>query len=160
MPWRLIHLQPALADTVRYPQLGRPASQPGLLHLLAPSKTEAPYRYFTFGPSARSKRLLCPRLTSVDPSRHLSMPLARTADRQTSPGRTHPPSRLCPPHLRLNFPYKVPDFEDNGLLIQHSRLLCDSCSSGQRFAFSFLQIPPHDGHPCPRLSGSVLPPSV
>lgn len=26
--------------------------------------------------------------------------------------------------------------------------LSASCSSGQRFAFSFLQIPPHDGHPC------------
>ena len=27
-------------------------------------------------------------------------------------------------------------------------LICGSCSSGQRFAYSFLQIPPHDGHPC------------
>src|SRR5271157_1911669 len=26
--------------------------------------------------------------------------------------------------------------------------LSASCSSGQRFAYSFLQIPPHDGHPC------------
>ena len=43
---------------------------------------------------------------------------------------------------------QVPDFEDNGLLIRHSRLVCDSCSSGQRFAFGCLQIPPHDGHPC------------
>ena len=27
-------------------------------------------------------------------------------------------------------------------------LICGSCSSGQGFAYSFLQIPPHDGHPC------------
>ena len=27
-------------------------------------------------------------------------------------------------------------------------LICDSCSSDQRFAYSFLPIPPHDGHPC------------
>ena len=27
-------------------------------------------------------------------------------------------------------------------------LLCDFCPSDQRFAYSFLQIPPHDGHPC------------
>ena len=27
-------------------------------------------------------------------------------------------------------------------------LICGSCSSGQRFAYSFFQIPPHDGHPC------------
>ena len=26
--------------------------------------------------------------------------------------------------------------------------LSASCSSSQRFAYSFLQIPPHDGHPC------------
>ena len=26
--------------------------------------------------------------------------------------------------------------------------LCDFCSSDQRFACTFLQIPPHDGHPC------------
>ena len=27
-------------------------------------------------------------------------------------------------------------------------LICGSCPSGQGFAYSFLQIPPHDGHPC------------
>ena len=27
-------------------------------------------------------------------------------------------------------------------------LICDFCPSGQRFACSFLQIPPCDGHPC------------
>ena len=27
-------------------------------------------------------------------------------------------------------------------------LICGFCPSGQRFAYSFLQIPPHDGHPC------------
>ena len=29
----------------------------------------------------------------------------------------------------------------------HLVALCDFCSSGQRFAYTFLQIPPHDGHP-------------
>src|SRR5207253_8859538 len=43
---------------------------------------------------------------------------------------------------------QVLDFEDIGLLIQLARLLCDFCSSGQRFACGFLQIPPRDGHPC------------
>src|SRR5262245_45639847 len=43
---------------------------------------------------------------------------------------------------------QVSDFEDHCLLIQPYRLLCGSCSSGQRFAYSFLQIPPRDGHPC------------
>ena len=27
-------------------------------------------------------------------------------------------------------------------------LICDFCPSDQRFAYNFLQIPPHDGHPC------------
>ncbi len=43
---------------------------------------------------------------------------------------------------------QVPGFEDIGLLTHCDRLVCDFCSSGQCFAFSFLQIPPHDGHPC------------
>src|ERR1700704_7123910 len=43
---------------------------------------------------------------------------------------------------------QVLDFEDIGLLIQLARLICDFCSSGQRFACGFLQIPPRDGHPC------------
>ena len=53
-----------------------------------------------FGPSAGSIDLLCPRLTSADPSRRLSAPVALPADRQISPGNAHQPSRLCPPHLR------------------------------------------------------------
>src|SRR5690625_1712227 len=46
------------------------------------------------------------------------------------------------------------DFRDICLLIQHDRLKCDSCTSGQRFAFGFLQIPPHDEHPCRSASSS------
>ena len=43
---------------------------------------------------------------------------------------------------------QVSGFEDLRLLTHCGRLLCDSCSSGQCFAFGFLQIPPRDGHPC------------
>ena len=43
---------------------------------------------------------------------------------------------------------QVSNFEDIGLLIQLDCLICDFCSSSQRFACGFLQIPPHDGHPC------------
>ena len=35
---------------------------------------------------------------------------------------------------------------DRSLTLIHS--LYDSCSSGQSFAASFLQIPRHQGHPC------------
>ncbi|MBO7103824.1 MAG: hypothetical protein J6W02_09095 [Bacteroidaceae bacterium] len=30
-------------------------------------------------------------------------------------------------------------------------LVSSFCTSGQMFAYGFLQIPPHDGHPCFRL---------
>src|SRR6266496_4195655 len=43
---------------------------------------------------------------------------------------------------------QVSDFEDSCLLIQLDCLICDFCSSSQRFACGFLQIPPRDGHPC------------
>ncbi len=45
-------------------------------------------------------------------------------------------------------PVQVLGFDDNGRLTPHDCLICDFCSSGQCFAFGFLQIPPHDGHPC------------
>ena len=50
---------------------------------------------------------------------------------------------------------QVSDFKDNCLLIQHDRLICDFCSSGQRFACGFLQSTPHDGNLAVRLT---LPP--
>ena len=51
---------------------------------------------------------------------------------------------------------QVSDFEDNCLLIQHDRLICDSCSSGQRFACGFLQPTPRDANLAVRL---ILPPA-
>ena len=61
---------------------------------------------------------------------------------------------------------QVLGFEDIGLLTRYGRLVCDFCSSGQCFAFGFLQIPPHGGHlcrsancsPC-RASSGLSPPS-
>jgi len=40
------------------------------------------------------------------------------------------------------------DFESICPLIRCGCLLCGSCSSNQRFACGFLQIPPRGGHPC------------
>ena len=34
--------------------------------------------------------------------------------------------------------------------------VCSSCPSDRDFAYSFLQIPPHDGHPCCSANGSPL----
>jgi len=43
---------------------------------------------------------------------------------------------------------QVLGFGRNRILTRSLSLLCDFCSSGQRFAFGFLQTPPHDGSPC------------
>jgi hypothetical protein len=37
-------------------------------------------------------------------------------------------------------------------------LICSFCSSGRDFASGFLQIPPHDGHPCPWLTVGAINP--
>ena len=73
-----------------------------------------------------------------------------------APGRPGPSGSLKPhllerlnknlcPENRMRY---IWDFEDSGLLIRHDRLICDFCSSNQRFACGFLQIPPRGGHPC------------
>lgn len=43
---------------------------------------------------------------------------------------------------------QVLGFEDSCLLTHCERLIYDFCSSGQCFAFDFLQISPRDEHPC------------
>jgi hypothetical protein len=71
---------------------------------------------------------------------------------------------LIPAASTSAVPVQVPGFEDSGLLTHCVRLLCDSCSSGQCFAFGFLQIPPRGRHPCrsanrsPCRVGRGLPP--
>ena len=55
------------------------------------------------------------------------------------------------PHLPATFTGTSSNFGTSSLLADLSvfpSLICGSCSSGQGFAYSFLQIPPHDGHPC------------
>ncbi len=71
---------------------------------------------------------------------------------------------LMPAAYTSTVSVQVPGFEDIGLLTHCDRLVCDFCSSGQCFAFSFLQIPPRDRHPCrsanrsPCRAGRGLPP--
>ena len=59
--------------------------------------------------------------------------------------------RALSPHLPATFTGTSGNFWTSASFAALSvfpSLICGSCSSGQRFAFSFLQIPPHDGHPC------------
>src|SRR5262249_12900176 len=64
------------------------------------------------------------------------------------PGYCAPPFPLMPAASTSKLSVQVLDFEEYCLLIQLCRLICGFCSSGQRFAHSFLRIPPRDGHPC------------
>src|SRR5215472_7683670 len=69
------------------------------------------------------------------------------ADRQISPAIPHSPSRLYLSDLRRSLPCKhwaSRDWPAHPAAPPRSA----SCSSGQRFAYSFLQIPSRDGHPC------------
>ena len=55
------------------------------------------------------------------------------------------------PHLPATSTGTSSNFWTSSLLADLSvfpSLICGSCPSGQGFAYSFLQIPPHDGHPC------------
>jgi hypothetical protein len=121
-----------------------------------------------FSPSyCRFSALLRPRLTSEHPSQHLTMLVALW--------QTFRPPRviratflLMPVNFTLYHSVQVLGFSDMGhltLLQRLSRFICRKlltltgqhaavqrcafvCSSGQHFAFGFLQISPLDEHPC------------
>ena len=100
-----------------------------------------------FGPSTRSRCLLCPLLTSATSSRRLSTTLAlgKVTD---LPGYCAPTFTLMPAAYMYSLSGQVSGFGGSCLLTQTAHLLCDSCSSGQRFAYSFLRISPRGEHPC------------
>src|SRR6266536_1704940 len=115
--------------------------------LLARIEVCCPTPVFHVRPFAILRPLLWPRLTSGDPSQHLSMSVAlRQTARSPRVWRTHLPAYAC----RI---YVAACRARTGLCIYWPAYpaappLSASCSSGQRFASSFLQIPPRDGHPC------------
>ncbi len=81
---------------------------------------------------------------------------ANDSARETSPLKV----RTLFPHLPATFTGTSGNFGASSLLADlpiFPSLICDSCPSGQGFAYSFLQIPPHDGHPTVQLCASSLP---
>ena len=59
--------------------------------------------------------------------------------------------RTLSPHLSATSTRTSGNFWTSSLLADLSvfpSLICDFCPSDQGFAYSFFQIPPHDGHPC------------
>ena len=122
------------------PTLGSSAQSSQRAHLTIRSQQVQPF-------SCRLGNLIRPLLTSATPSRRLATPVAhRQNDR--SPRVRRMTFTLIPAAYTSAAPVQVLGFEDIGLLTHCGRLVCDSCTSGQCFAFSFLQIPPRSGHPC------------
>lgn len=108
---------------------------------------QAPTIVITFGPSARSDE---PTMPSADFCRFIPPPRSDGSTWQIGrpPRVRHATFTLIPAASTSTSSVQVPGFEEICLLTRCGRLICDSCSSGQCFAFGFLQIPPHDGHPC------------
>ena len=134
-----------LADSVRYFQFQ------ALLRGICKGQSENQYnstcqvRPFT----KRSTQLIWLRLTSDGHLRHLSTTLVPKPRQTDRPPRVMRVTFTLMPAAFTSAPsVQVQGFEGRRLLTQCDRLLCDFCSSGQRFACGFLQIPPRDGHPC------------
>ena len=66
--------------------------------------------------------------------------------RETSPGKNALFLSICLPHLLSEIPSSY-WISTCYAVLSISLALCDFCSSDRRFACTFLQIPPHDGHP-------------
>ena len=100
-----------------------------------------------FSPSVSGNQ---PTMASADFCTPIPTPYDASSQRQEyrSPKVMRVTFPLIPAAYTTTVSVQVSGFEDNGLLTHCDCLLCDSCSSGQCFAFSFLQIPPRDGHPC------------
>ena len=102
---------------------------------------------FHVRPFAMLQLLLWPRLTSDDPSQHLSMSVAlKQTVRSPRVLRTPLPAYACRIYVAV-FRARIGLHRD---WPAHPTAppLSASCSSSQRFAYGFLQIPPRGGHPC------------
>jgi hypothetical protein len=109
--------------------------------------------------------LLCRLLTSANASRHLSMSVAQGTHADL-PGYCALTFTLMPVGYTSQPSVQVLGFDDIGHLTRLRRLISASCSSGQRFAFGFLQIRSRPRHPCRsansspcRASRGLSPPS-
>ena len=112
-----------------------------------------------------ARNLLCPLLTSVCASRRLTTPVAQGTHADL-PGYCALTFTLMPVGSTSQLSVQVLGFDDIGHLTRLRRLISASCSSGQRFAFGFLQIRSRPRHPCRsansspcRVSRGLAPPS-
>jgi len=111
--------------------------------------------------------LIWPLLTSGSPSHNLSTVVAQIGRLPDLPGYDAQTFTLIPVGSTSQRSVQVSGFDDIGRLAPLCRLVSASCSSGQRFAFGFLQIRSHPRHPCRsansspcRASSGLAPPSL
>jgi len=70
------------------------------------------------------------------------------AGQQISQGKTRDFPPIYPSHIRQLASEWLRASSLHALSPSGCRLVCDSCTSDQEFAFRFLRIPPRGGHPC------------
>ncbi len=104
-------------------------------------------RLVMFSPSVAGQQ---PTMASADFCRPIPSPSESGSHWQDSrpPRVMRTTFPLIPAAYTSTGSVQVSGFESIGPLTHHVRLVCDSCSSGQWFAFGFLQIPLRNGHPC------------
>ena len=107
-------------------------------------------RYFTGSALPQKCWVLWLLLTSrcLNASFFFSEPRVQKERHLRSPRVRHDTFTLMPAAFTPARSRQVLGFGMSSYLTPCNRLICDFCSSGQRFAAGFLQIPPHDGHPC------------
>ncbi len=145
--------QPYLADSVRYFRLEGSLAR----HLLKAIRKSV--QLPVTGSALR--RLVTPVImASADFCRPIPTPLdvgstlSPEAERQISQGKTRDLHPICPPHLLPHPPGDYRALDLAASLPGCGCLVCGFCPSGRDFAYSFLQIPDHSGHPCCSANGS------
>jgi hypothetical protein len=106
-------------------------------------------------PFSPDRRLIWPLLTSGNPSHSLSTAVAHLGRLPDLPGYNAQTFTLMPVGFTSQCSVQVSGFDDIGRLTPLQRLLSASCSSGQRFAFGFLQIRSCPRHPCRSANSSL-----
>ena len=129
------------------------AFQPSCMRLFRPTRCRS-LRSSMFGPSLPARKLICPLLTSVCLSSHLTAGVAhRRTDRspRVMRMRFHP---TCPSHIQRSLPDDYRTLETFAPSSRDCCLICASCSSGRDFAYTFLQTPPRGDSPWCSAHGS------
>ena len=120
-----------------------------IIGIVCSAQSESTSDYPLTAGSALQLLVTQPTMASADSCHPIPTPLDTGSTRQNGrpPRVMRATFTLIPAAYTSTVSVQVSGFEDNGLLTHCGRLVCDSCSSGQCFAFGFLQIPPRGGHP-------------